>query len=91
MDISEYIMIQIFMIPQEFVYKYNLKYKAHNGYIFERITKGVCGLPPSGWISHDALVQNLEPYVKLVLWTHDSCPIIFTFLDDDFGIKCSVK
>ena len=29
-DISEYIIIQISMIPQEFIDKYNLKYKVHN-------------------------------------------------------------
>ena len=34
---AEYIMIQISMIPQEFVVKYNLKEKLHNGYIFTRI------------------------------------------------------
>ena len=31
MDGSEYIMIQISMIPQEFVDKYNIKEKAHKG------------------------------------------------------------
>ena len=55
-------MIQISMIPQEFVDKYNLKDKAHNGYISARVTKGVHGLPQAGRISHDALVQHLEPY-----------------------------
>ena len=34
MDRVEYIMIHIPMIPQEFVDKYNLKEKSHNGYIF---------------------------------------------------------
>ena len=33
MDRDKYIMIQLSMIPQEFVEKYNLAEKAHNGYI----------------------------------------------------------
>ena len=41
MDRSEYIIIHISIVPQEFVDKYNLKYKVHNGYIFVRVTKGV--------------------------------------------------
>ena len=39
MDRSEYIMIQISMIPQECYDKYNPKGKMHNEYIFTRITK----------------------------------------------------
>ena len=62
MDRDEYIMIQISMIPQEFVEKYNLTEKAHNEYIYARVTKGMNGLPQAGWISHDALVKHLEPH-----------------------------
>ena len=55
-------MIQLSIIPQEFVDKYNIKLKLHNGYIFSRITKDVYGLTQAGRISHDALVKHLEPY-----------------------------
>ena len=55
-------MIHISMIPQEFVEKYNLKDKSHNGYIFAWVTKGVYVIPQAGQNSHDALVQHLEPY-----------------------------
>ena len=71
-------MINISMIPQEVLEKYNINYKEQNGYIFSCLTKGVCGLPQAGQIAHDALVQNLEPYVYLPsnktlgLWTHGS-------------------
>ena len=58
-DRVEYIMIQISMIPQEFLDKYNLKGKAHNGYIFTLLTKGIYGLPPSGRIANDLLVKHL--------------------------------
>ena len=48
MDRTEYIMLQIFMIPQQFIDKYNIKNKVHNVYIFAQGTKGIYGLPKSG-------------------------------------------
>ena len=47
MSRTEYVMLQISMIPQEFVDKYNLTEKSHHGYIFARVTKGIYGPPPS--------------------------------------------
>ena len=92
-DIAEYIMINIFMEPQEFVEKYNLKEKVNSMYIFTRVTKVIYGLPQAGLIVHDSLVKHLEPYVyrpsskTLVLWTHGSQSINFTLSVDDFGVK----
>ena len=65
MDGAEYNMIQISIIPQQFVEKYNLKERAHNGYIFARITNGMYGIPQVGIIAHDDLVKHLEPYAYL--------------------------
>ena len=62
MDRAEYIMIQIAMIPQEFLEKYNLQEKSHNEYIYARLTKVMYGLPQEGCIAHDALVKHLKPY-----------------------------
>ena len=50
------------MITQEFVDKYNLQEKSHNGYIYERVTKGMYGLNQAGRISYDALVKHHDPY-----------------------------
>ena len=61
MDLSEYIMIHIYIIPQEFLEKYNLKGKAHNGYIFTWVTKELYGILQAGRIVHDVSVKNLEP------------------------------
>ena len=79
------------MIPQEFLDKYNLQEKSHNVYIYARVTKGMYGLP------HDALVKHLEPYVchplikTPLLCTHNSWPINFTLVVDNFGVKYLVK
>ena len=60
MDRDEYIMIQISMIPQELVDKYNITEKSHNGYIYARLTKGMYGLPQSCQIAHGDLVKQLD-------------------------------
>ena len=62
MDRDKYTMIQISRIPQEFFEKYNLAEKAHNGYIYEKATKGMYGPPQAGQIAHDALVKHLDLY-----------------------------
>ena len=81
-------MINMSMIPQEFVEKYNLKGKAHNRYIFAQVTKWVYGIPKAGQKAHDVLLKHLEPYEyrpsskTLGLWTHESQTIKFTFVVD---------
>ena len=62
MDGVEYITIQIAMKPKEFVDKYNIQKKLHNGYIYVRVTKGMYRIPQTGKIAHDALVKHLDPY-----------------------------
>ena len=59
--------------------------------------KVMYGLPQSGRISHDALLKNLDMYgyhpssKTLGLWKHNSRPINFTLVVDDFGVKYSGK
>ena len=43
--LNNMIMIQIAMIPQVFVDKYNLQEKSHNGYIYVRVANGMYGIP----------------------------------------------
>ena len=50
------------MISQEFIYKYNIKYKVQSGYIFVHATNGLCGIPQADRIKNDSLVQHLETY-----------------------------
>ena len=55
------------------------------------------GLSQAGRISYDSLVQHLSPYgyhpsnKTPGLWTHDSHPINFTLVVNDFGVKCLVN
>ena len=67
----------------------------HNGYIFALVTKGKYGILQSGLISYDYLVQHLAPYGYHTsnnthgIWTHESLPINFTLVVDDFGVRYS--
>ena len=69
----------------------------HNGCIFSIIIKGMYEQIQSGWIEYDDLVQNLAPYgyhptkIIPVLWKHDSRPITFTLVVEDFGVKYDRK
>ena len=47
MDRDKYIMIQLSMIPQEFLEIYNITEKAHNGYIYAKGNKGNIRTPLS--------------------------------------------
>ena len=55
------------------------------------------GIPQTRRITHYSLVQHLEPHGclplnnTLVIWTHDSLPINFTLVINDFGVKYSGK
>jgi hypothetical protein len=55
--------------------------------------KGMYGLPQSGIIANKLLRKQLKPhdYYEVVntpgLWKHESRPVIFTLVVDDFGIK----
>ena len=77
--------------------KYNLTEKSHNGYIYDRVTKGMYGLPQAGRIAHDALVKHLDLYgyhpssKKTGLWKHKSQPINFTLVVNYFEVKYLLK
>ena len=47
--------IPIKLIPQEFIYFYDLAPKVKNGYIYMEISRGMYGLPQSGILSNKLL------------------------------------
>ena len=75
------------------MHTYNLKEKAHNGYIFAPVTKGMHGIPQVGRTENYSIVKHLEPYgyrpsIKpLGLWTQKIIIINFTLVVDNSGVK----
>jgi hypothetical protein len=90
----EYIRVRLADMPTEIINEYKLRDKAnHKGHVFMEITKGMYGLPQAGLLANELLKQRLNKhgYVqsKLVpgLWKHNTRPIQFTLVVDDFGVK----
>ena len=81
------------VIPQEIIEQYNLEEIAEDGWVYEKITKGMYRLPQSGKLAHDQLVERLrtEGYSPVQftegLWRHGWRPTSFTLVVDDFGVK----
>jgi hypothetical protein len=89
----EYIQLALTIIPQEIIDKYKLMEKERNGKVYIRIDKGMYGLPQEGRLANTLLVTWLTPHGYRPcththgLWQHDTKPITFTLVVDDFGIK----
>jgi hypothetical protein len=89
----EYMQLTLTIIPQERVDKYTLMEKERNGKLYIRINKGMYGLPQTGRLANNLLITQLVPHgyrpcthTHGLCW-HDTKPITFTLVVDDFGIK----
>ncbi len=81
-------------IPDEVIKEYNLKEKAtKNGSIYIKAKQGMYGLPQAGLLANELLEKHLNKHgyrqSKLVpvICKHDTRPIQFTLVVDDFGVK----
>ena len=67
--------------------------KQHNGYIYVKIQKGMCGLKRAAVLAHNKLLNHLSNYGYYPLpnttglWGHKHRPTKFCLCVDDFGIK----
>ncbi len=94
----EFIHIKLSDIPDRIIVEYMLREKStSNGSIYIMATKGMYGLPQAGLIANELLESRLNKHryrqSKLVpgLWGHDTHPIQFTLVVDDFGVKYAGK
>jgi hypothetical protein len=90
----EYIRIKIDNVPEEIIKQYNLREKVdNNGYIYIKVKKGMYGLPQAGILAQELLEQRLKKHGYFQnkampgLWMHQTRPISFTLVVDNFGIK----
>ncbi len=91
---AEFIQIKLSDIPNEVIREYKLREKAtKNGSIYIRAKRGMYGLPQAGLLANKLLKKRLNRHryhqSKLVpgLWKHDTRPIQFTLVVNDFGVK----
>ena len=93
LDRYEYMRIPLTMIPEHVAQQYQLREKERNGFIQVKIGKAIYEIPQVGVSSNKLLKKRLAPagYYDMPhtpgLWKHVSCPITFTLVVDDFGVK----
>jgi hypothetical protein len=86
----EYMRLWIADMPEDVIAHYKLTDIAtHDGYIYCKIQKGMYGLPQAGIILEKCLKAHgyHQSTITLGLWKHDTCPISFSLVVNDFGVK----
>ena len=81
------------LIPPKFIEENNLTAKIKNGYLYIEIIRGMYGLPQAGVLANKLLKERLREsgYHETThtpgLFYHETRPIWFTLVVDDFGVK----
>jgi hypothetical protein len=90
----KYMQLLLSDMPEDVIAHNKLKKNATpEGYIYCQIRKGMYGLPQAGIIAQQLLEERLEKdgYCQSKttpgLWMHDTRPISFSLVVDDFGVK----
>ena len=93
MERYEYMKLPIKLIPDEIIAQYNLLDLVSDGYVYIEIRKGMPGLKQAGRIANDRLQKHLATFGYAPvprtpsLWKHESRPVTFSLVVDDFGVK----
>ena len=84
-------------IPEEIIQQYNFRKLAHKVFVYMDIQKGMYGLPQAGKIANDKLKLHLAKFgykpepITQGLWQHQTRPLWFSLVVDDFGIKYELQ
>ena len=91
LEYYEYIKIPLVLFQRWIIKQYNLKERALNGNVNLEMRRAVWGLPQAGILDNKLLRCEFAPhgYHECIntpsLWYHESRPITFTLVVDDFG------
>ncbi len=93
LDRFKYMRISIALFPPWIIDQYAFKDKVLNRNIYLEMRRAVWGLPQAGILANKLLKKHLAPhgYYECAhtpgLWIHLTCPISFTLVVDNFGVK----
>jgi hypothetical protein len=93
----EYMKMLLFRFPEEIIQKYNLNALAVDGWVYIEIRKGMYGLKQVGLLANKLLQTRLAPFGYYparhtpILWLHETRPISFTLVVDDFAVEYGGK
>ncbi len=97
LEYYEYMKIPLTLFPAWIVEQYDLNKHALHGFVHLEMRRVVWGLPQEGILANKRLRRKLAPFGYHEsentpgLWYHKSCPITFTLVVDDFGVKYVCK
>ncbi len=93
LDRYEYMFIPVKCLPQKIMDLYNLEPLVHNGKVYCEIQRSMYGLPQSGYVANKKLLPILakagyhQSEAIPGLFKHETRPIAFCLVVDDFGVK----
>jgi hypothetical protein len=93
LEYFEYMKMPLNLFPIWIIKQYDLTKHAKDRLVHLEMRRSVWGLPLAGMLANKCLHRKLASfgYYKCVntpgLWYHETCPITFTFVVDDVGIK----
>jgi hypothetical protein len=93
LEYFEYMKIPLALFPVWTIEQYNFPKLALDGWVYIEMRRAVWGLPQSGILANKRLHHKLAPFGYYEsantpgLWRHESRPLTFTLIVDNFGIK----
>ncbi len=92
LEYFKYMKIPLLLFPAWTIDQYKLKTLALDGWVYIEMRQAVWGLPQAGILANKRLRCKLAPfgYYESInthgLWRHESKPITFTLVIDNFGV-----
>jgi hypothetical protein len=93
LEYYEYMKMPLSLFPIWIVEQYDLNTHAKDGWVHLEMRRSVWGLPQAGILANKRLRRKLVPFGyyecvnTLGLWYHETRPITFTLVVDNFGVK----
>ncbi len=93
LDQFKYMKMQINLFPKWIVKQYELMKYVLNGFNYLKMRRAVWGLPQAGILANKLLQRCLLPHGYYEcnntpgLWKHETRPISFTLVANNFGVK----
>jgi hypothetical protein len=97
LEYFKYMKIPFALFPSWIVEQYDLAKHQRDGWAYLKMRQAVWGLPQVGILSNKRLRRKLAPfgYYKCIktpgLWKHETRPLTFTLVVDNFGVKYESK
>jgi hypothetical protein len=97
LEYFEYSQMPLSLFPAWIIKQYDMERHPLNGYIHLEMWRAVWGLPQVGILANKHLQRKLAPFGNFEstntpgLWYHESRPITFTLVVDNFGVKYENK